>query len=191
MPRDPVSTRDRILKEAAKLFHAKGVRSTGVDRIAEKAGVTKRTIYYHFRSKDDLIAAYLEARDGPNRALFARWFAEAEGTLPERVEALFGRLAAASRHPRWSGCGFLKTAAELAAMPGHPAIKAAARHKAGVEAWLAETLRAHGACEAEGLARQVILLMDGAFSSMLVHRDPAYIEAAGCAAAALVGMRSL
>jgi AcrR family transcriptional regulator len=189
MPRDPISTRERILRTAAKLFYAKGVRSTGVDTIAEKAGVTKRTLYYHFRSKDDLIAAYLDARDGPNRTLFARWFAEAEGSLPERVEAIFGHLAAACRHPRWSGCGFLKTAAELAAMPGHPAIKAASRHKAGVETWLAETLRAHGAREAESLARQVVVLIDGAFSTMLVHRDPAYIEAAGRAAAALVGMR--
>jgi AcrR family transcriptional regulator len=191
MPKQPETTRERILKTAAKLFYAKGLRSTGVDTIAEKAGVTKRTLYYHFRSKDDLIAAYLEARDGPNRALFARWFAEAEGTLPERIEALFGHLAAAARHPRWSGCGFLKTAAELAAMPGHPAIKVASRHKAGVEAWLAETLRTHGALEPESLARQVLLLMDGAFSTMLVHRDAAYIEAAGRAAGALVKAQSV
>ena len=190
MPKDPVSTRERILRTAAKLFYAKGLRSTGVDTIAEKAGVTKRTLYYHFRSKDDLIAAYLEARDAPNRALFARWFAEAEGTLPERIEMLFGHLATAARHPRWSGCGFLKTAAELSATPGHPAIKVASRHKAGVEAWLAETLQTHGIHEPETLARQVVLLMDGAFSTMLVHRDPAYIEAAGQAAAALVRSHS-
>ena len=72
----------------------------------------------------------------------------------------------------------------------YPAIKVASRHKAGVEAWLAETLRTHGAPEPESLARQVVLLMDGAFSTMLVHRDPAYIEAAGQAAAALVSARS-
>lgn len=186
MPKDPTATRERILKTAAKLFYGKGVRSTGVDLIAAKAGVTKRTLYYHFRSKDDLIAAYLDMRDHPNRTLFSRWFAEAEGTLPDKIEALFRNLGAAARHPKWSGCGFLKTAAELAALPGHPAIRVAARHKAGVEAWLAETLQAHGVRGAGNVARQIAILMDGAFSTMLVHRDSAYFDAAGRAAAALV-----
>ncbi|EYD78113.1 Transcriptional regulator, TetR family [Rubellimicrobium mesophilum DSM 19309] len=191
MPKIPVDTRERILRTAAKLFYGKGIRSTGVDAIAEKAGVTKRTLYYHFRSKDDLIAAYLEARDHPNRILFAKWFADAEGTLPDKVRALFTHLEAAARHPRWNGCGFLKTAAELAALPGHPAIKVAARHKAGVEAWLAETLASKGVHDARGLARQIVILMDGAFSSMLVHRDPGYFEAAGRAAASLVGSQQV
>jgi AcrR family transcriptional regulator len=162
-----------------------------VDAIAVKAGVTKRTIYHHFRSKDDLIAAYLEARDVPNRALFALWFAEAEGGLAERVEALFGHLAATTGHRRWSGCGLLKTAAELAATPGHLAIKVASRHKAGVEAWLAEIFHMHEVTEPAALARQVVLLMEGAFSAMLVHRDPAYVAAAGQAAATLVRARSV
>jgi AcrR family transcriptional regulator len=191
MAKAPTGTRERILRTAAKLFYGKGIRSTGVDAIAEKAGVTKRTLYYHFRSKDDLIAAYLEARDHPNRILFAKWFADAEGTLPERIQALFRHLEAAARHPRWNGCGFLKTAAELAALPGHPAIKVAARHKAGVEAWLAETLASNGISDARGLARQIAILMDGAFSSMLVHRDVTYFEAAGRAAAGLVSSQQV
>jgi len=72
-------------------------------------------------------------------------------------------------------------------MPGPPAVKVAARHKAGLEAWLAETLSSKGVHDARGLARQIVILMDGAFSSMLVHRDPGYFEAAGRAAASLVG----
>ena len=49
--------------------------------MAEKAGLTKRTLYYHFRSKDDLVAAYLAARDQPNLALFKQWFDDTEGGL--------------------------------------------------------------------------------------------------------------
>lgn len=186
MAKEPASTRERILRAADRLFYGKGIRAVSVDAIAERAGVTKRTLYYHFRSKDHLVAAYLDARDHPNRALFARWFAEADGGLPDKVEALFKNLGGAARHPRWNGCGFLKTAAELAALPGHPAVKVGARHKAGVEAWLAEVLGAGGIPSAEGTARQVVILMDGAFSTMLVHRDPAYFEAVERAAATLV-----
>lgn len=186
MPRDSHDTRARILAAAAKLFYGEGIRSVSVDAVAAKAGVTKRTLYYHFASKDALVAAYLDVRDRPNRDTFARWFAEAEGPLAGRVEHLFTELARAARHPKWKGCGFLRTAAELAATPGHPAMKVGARHKAHVEAWLAGVLAAEGVDSAPDLARQIAILMDGAFSTTLVHRDPAYIEAAGRAAASLV-----
>ena len=63
---------------AAKLFYAEGIRAVSLDAVADKAGVTKRTFYYHFTSKDELVAATLEARDQPNLALFQRWF-EAAG----------------------------------------------------------------------------------------------------------------
>ncbi len=178
-------TRKRIIEAASKLFYGEGIRAVSVDAVAEKAGVTKRTLYYHFESKDELVAAYLEARDQPNLKLMAGWFDKAEGALPQKVEAIFQNLARSARHPRWKGCGFLRTAAELANLPGHPAIRIGARHKAGFERWLAGACAEHGATAPEELARQVVLLMDGAFSIMLVHRDPAYVEAAGRAAAAL------
>ncbi len=178
-------TRTRIIEAASKLFYGEGIRAVSVDAVAEKAGVTKRTLYYHFESKDELVAAYLEARDQPNLKLMAGWFDKAEGGLPQRIEAIFQNLARSARHPRWKGCGFLRTAAELANLPGHPAIKIGARHKAGFERWLASACADHGVAAPEELARQVVLLMDGAFSVMLVHRDPAYVEAAGRAAAAL------
>lgn len=178
-------TRKRIIEAASKLFYGEGIRAVSVDAVAEKAGVTKRTLYYHFESKDELVAAYLEARDQPNLKLMAGWFDKVEGALPQKIEAIFQNLARSARHPRWKGCGFLRTAAELANLPGHPAIRIGARHKAGFERWLAGACAEHGATAPEELARQVVLLMDGAFSVMLVHRDPAYVEAAGRAAAAL------
>ena len=178
-------TRKRIVDAASRLFYDEGIRAVSVDSVAAKAGVTKRTLYYHFESKDDLVAAYLDARDQPNLALMARWFDEADGGLPDKIEAIFRQLARSARHPRWKGCGFLRTAAELAPLPGHPAVRIGARHKAGFEAWLAGACAAGGIPPSAELARQVVLLMDGAFSIMLVHRDPSYIEAAGRAAAEL------
>jgi len=182
------STRDRIVNAAAKLFYRQGIRAVSVDAVAEKAGVTKRTLYYHFDSKDDLITAYLEGRDQPNLALFQKWYAAAEGGVEDKVKAIFDELAKAARHPKWKGCGFLRTAAELADMPGHPAVKAGIVHKQRVEDWLAETFEADGISDSRTLARQVMLLLDGGFATVLLRRDPSYIETAGKAAAALVAV---
>ncbi len=186
MAKNELPTKDRILDAANRLFYDSGIRAVSVDAIAEMAGITKRTLYYHFNSKDELITAYLTSRDQPNLILFEKWFHEAENPLENKVEAIFRNLAYAAGHPKWKGCGFLRTSAELANMPGHPALRVGAAHKKKFEAWLATAIEAEGLADASLLARQIILLMDGSFSTMLVHRDPAYIEAAGKAARDLV-----
>ena len=161
MARSGIPTRERIVSAANALFYNDGIRGVSVDAVAAKAGVTKRTLYYHFRSKDDLVAAYLAGRDQPN-------------------------LARSARHPKWKGCGFLRTSAELANMPGHPAMKIGAAHKKKFEAWLRETFAEAGIVQAAQLARQILLLLDGSFAVVLLHRDPSYMETAGEAAYALV-----
>jgi AcrR family transcriptional regulator len=181
------STRERILQAAGKLFYGEGIRAVSVDAVAEKAGLTKRTLYYHFRSKDDLIAAYLEIRDQPNLALFKRWFAETDGDAAAKVEAIFRNLARSVRHPKWRGCGFLRTSVELINLPGHPAMVIGRAHKKRVEDWLCSVFEeANIQRQARQLAQQIILLLDGAFAVVLLHRDPSYMEAAGAAAARLV-----
>ncbi len=159
-----------------------------MDAIAAKAGVTKRTIYYHFPSKDDLIAAYLAARDEPTFARQTAWLDETQGSLPEQVLGLFENLARAMNTPRWKGCGFIRAAAELAGTPGHPALKIGSAHKKRLEAWLEGRIAAEGLSEPALRARQVMIVLDGAAAQVLIHRDPAYALAAGQAAAALVTM---
>src|ERR1700753_2682598 len=161
----------RILSAASTLFYAEGIRAVSVDAVADKAGLTKRTLYYHFKSKDDLVAAYLAARDQPNLALFKRWFDEADGTLPDKIAAIFRNLARSARHPKWKGCGFLRTTAELANLPGHPAIKIGAAHKKKFEDWLRITFEGEGIQDGSRLARQIVLLLDGCFAVVLLHRD--------------------
>jgi len=190
MPKPLLPARERILKAAAILFQALGVKAVSVDAIAEKAGLTKRSVYYHFRSKDDLITAYLEARDEPNLALFQRWYAEADGGIAEKVAAIFHQLAAAARHPKWKGCGFLRTSVELVDRPGHPAMVAGRRHKKRVEMWFALTFAQRlDESEAGELAREMMLLLDGGFATVLLHRDPSYLESAGEGAARLIRIR--
>jgi AcrR family transcriptional regulator len=180
------ATSQRIVSAASKLFYAEGIRRVSMDAVAEKAGVTKRTLYYHFKSKDDLVAAYLHGRDQPNLALFERWFTDTRGELPDKVRGMFFKLAQSARHPKWRGCGFLRTAAELANMPGHPAMKVGAAHKKKFENWMRLAFDQAGIEDALPLARQVMLLMDGSFAVTLLHRDPSYMETAGEAAYALV-----
>jgi AcrR family transcriptional regulator len=194
MTRSSSLTRERIISAASALFYNEGIKSVSVDAVAAKAGLTKRTLYYHFRSKDDLVAAYLAGRDQPNLALFEKWFTETKGGVPAKVEAIFRHLARAARHPKWKGCGFLRTSAELANLPGHPAIKIGAAHKKKFEDWLRITFEAEGVGSAAQLARQILLLLDGSFAVVQLHRDPSYMETAGEAAfslteAALVARR--
>ncbi|NEI72733.1 TetR family transcriptional regulator [Rhizobium lusitanum] len=180
-------TRERILQAAGKLFRQDGIRAISVDAIAEKAGLTKRTLYYHFRSKDDLIAAHLQARDEPNLSLFKRWFDETEGDAAEKVAGIFRHLAQSARNAKWKGCGFLRTSVELVNLPGHPALVTARAHKKRVEDWLGSVFMKAGADgDASLLARQVMLLLDGAFAVVLLHRDPSYMETAAEAAADLI-----
>ena len=180
-----MSTRDRIISAADDLFYAGSIREVSVDRIAERAGVTKKTLYYHFRSKDDLVAAYLEARHAPTLDRYRRW-AGVEGTLADRIERMFLRLADAAADRSWKGCGFLRAAVELADSPGHPAVAVARRHKTAFEAWLAADIAAAGYREAPALARILLVLLDGAIARMLIHRDPAYAREAGGAARRMV-----
>jgi AcrR family transcriptional regulator len=186
MPFDASRTRARIVAAAGRLFYGEGIRAVSVDAVAEAAGVTKKTLYYHFRSKDELIAAYLESRDQPTLELYQRWFTQTEGSVGDKLRGMFVQFAHEAARPRWKGCGFMRTTAELANAPGHPAVKAGAAHKKRFEAWLTEALREAGVARAGTVARQVVILLDGAASIMLAHRDVAYVEAAGETAAALV-----
>jgi AcrR family transcriptional regulator len=181
-----LTTRERIIAAASRLFYSEGIKSVSVDAVAAKAGVTKRTLYYHFKSKDDLIAAYLSGRDQPNIALFQRWFAETDGDVADKTRGIFVHLAQSARHPKWKGCGFLRTSAELANLPGHPAIKIGAAHKKKFERWMQDGFEAAGIGDGLRLARQIMLLLDGSFAVSLLHRDPTYIETAGDAAYTLI-----
>ena len=90
MPRPARDTRRRILENAYRLFYREGFQRAGVDALAEAAGVTKRTLYNHFPSKDALIGAVLEAQADLAEAEIRRWC----GEDPAMPEVLIGRIFA-------------------------------------------------------------------------------------------------
>ena len=183
---DNISTRERIVSAASRLFYNEGIGRVSVDAVAAEAGLTKRSLYYHFKSKDDLVTAYLDYRDLPNLQAFQRWFDEAEGSTAERIASIFEQLAVSAKHPKWKGCGFLRTSSELINMPGHPALKRGIAHKQRIEAWFAECLMAGGIADPDDMARQIRILLDGAFAVVTLDRDPSYMTLAGQAARTLI-----
>lgn len=144
MPRAPDVTRRRILDAAYVQFYRKGFARVSVDEIAASAKITKRSLYYHFASKDELLAAVLDAQHGLAHATFRGWTDKLKGNANQIVDVMFTELGIWSAKPRWSGSGFTRLAMELADLPGHPARAAARTHKAMVEDLLAEMFRKVG-----------------------------------------------
>jgi AcrR family transcriptional regulator len=196
MKRNPAGTRARILEAAYALFYRKGFQRTSLDDIALKADVTKRTLYYHVRSKDELAGAMLAHQHAFVLAQIESWIG-APAARPSRRAAtlltdhLFAAMEnwarqSAKRRAHWTGSGFTRMALELADLPGHPARVATRRHKAEVESALAQRLAACGISSAQETARQVQMLLEGAMVLMLVHGDASYARLAAAAARKLL-----
>ncbi len=186
MPRSSDQTRRRILDGAYRLFRRQGYSRVSMDEIAVSARVTKRTLYYHFESKDQLLARVLEDQHHLALAAFKTFGDRLSGSPLAIVDGLFDQLAVWSDRPKWAGSGFTRLVIELADLPGHPARLIARRHKAMLEAHLAELLAKSGLEHASRIAREIWLLSEGAISLILVHGDRSYAVAAARAARALI-----
>jgi AcrR family transcriptional regulator len=175
-------TRRLILEAAYKLFYRHGFARVALDTIATQAKVTKRTLYYHFRSKDDLLAAALEFRSDFAAARVDKWGIDPSLDLDGAIDALFGNLGKWAGAPGFQGGGYTRIVMELADLPGHPARMIARRQKAFVEDWLAGELEKRGAADARQRAREIQLLLEGAMALMLIHGDASYAKTAAEAA---------
>jgi AcrR family transcriptional regulator len=187
MPRDARDTRRRILANAYKLFYREGFERAGVDAVAEASGVTKRTLYNHFPSKDQLIAEVLEAQAEFAAGEIRRWCQSAPSTPVALIEGIFSGLREWTRQPEWRGSGFTRAAMELAWAPGHPARRAAATQKLAVERAVLDALVRSGAEQPEKLARALVLLIEGANALCLIHGEEVWIDLAEEAAKTLAG----
>jgi AcrR family transcriptional regulator len=186
MPRSVTETRDAILQAAFRQFRRKGFFRSGIDEIAEASHVTKRTLYNHFSSKDDLLAAVLAAqheRVFMTSDPFGVGRTENAGAF---IDALFQELVVWSSKPKWAGSGFTRLAVELADLPGHPARSIARQHKAAIENHLSAVLATAGIEHSREAARELMLLIEGAMLMIMVHNDRSYAVAASTAAKRLL-----
>src|SRR5262245_21970269 len=186
MPRSSEPTRQRILDAAYKLFRSKGYSRVSMDEIAAATTVTKRTLYYHFKSKDSLLAAVLESQHRLALAAFQTFGDRLSGSPEAIIDGLFDQLAVWADRPRWAGSGFTRLVIELADLPGHPARAIARRHKTLLEQHLATLFAKAGVPSPRETAREVWLLSEGAISLILVHGDRGYAAAAAKAAKRLI-----
>jgi AcrR family transcriptional regulator len=176
-PAEKPTMKERILETADRLFYLQGIRAIGVDTIAAETGISKRTLYNHFPSKDELIAAYLERR-------FTR--APASDKPPvEQILGTFDRLERGFASKGFRGCPFVNAVAELGA-EDQSVKKIAIRFKESRRLWFRDLLVQLGVADAEGLATQLTLLVDGSIAQDLVRDDPSMARAAKAAARVLL-----
>ena len=161
---------ERIAALAANQFHEHGITATGVDSLSRAAGISKRTLYERFGSKDGLIVAAYESLDLPVYRMFtARIEAEVDGPRAQ-LEAFFAQLEQIVKLPEFRGCPFTNAASELPD-PDHPAHTVVRRHKERIRKWLRDRARAAGAANPERLSRELMLVFAGVQSQALVERS--------------------
>lgn len=141
MRRKTEATRQRIIDAAYECFWRAGYTRTSLDSITERAGLTKRTLYGYFRSKDDLLAAVMSYHNSLAGERLQRIGDRMPADRDGLIDSFFGQLSGwASATPRWSGSGFTRLVIELADLPGHPARALARRVKGTTESFLADKL---------------------------------------------------
>lgn len=152
----------KILEAAARLFYSRGITAVGVDLIAKEAGVTKKTLYDRFGSKEALVEAYLRERDERWREWLAgRVAAKGAAGASERILLTFDALEEWMRRENPRGCGFVNAAAELPD-PQHPGRTVISGQKRWLRAFLRELAVEAGAREPDRLAEELLLLHEGA-----------------------------
>jgi len=170
------STSERILETVDRLFYGQGI-AVGVDTIAAEAGVSKRTLYNHYPSKDMLIAAYLQRR--------LRLIPTSDKPPAQQILDDFERLERAFAWEGFRGCAFVNAVAELKD-PKHAANEIALTFKELRRRWFRDLLARAGAADPEGLSLQLLLLVDGAIAAAMVRKDPTVARAAREAARVLL-----
>src|SRR5258707_15075926 len=171
------SMKERILETADRLFYLQGIRKIGVDTIAAEVGISKRTLNNHFPPKDALISAYLGRRfvaPGPS-----------EKPPAEQILGTFDRLERGFASKGFRGCPFVNAVAELGA-EDQAVKKIAVAFKESRRLWFRDLLLQLDVTDAEGLATQLTLLVDGSIAQDLVRNDPSMARAAKEAATALL-----
>lgn len=180
---DRRSARERLLAAADELFYDEGVHSVGIDRVLERAGVAKASLYSVFGSKDELIRSYLAARHAARQARLTQRLARYD-TPRERLLGVFDVLGEQFAEPRFRGCAFINASAE--SRPGGPVEDVASETRAWVRSLLLDLAEQAGARDPDHLARQLVLLYDGATVGAQMDHNPGAAAAAREAAALLI-----
>ncbi len=179
------SRREELVETALEIFQREGFHATGIDRILAAASVAKRTLYHHFRSKDELIIAALRLRDERFRNDFMKRLGGRARAPAEALLAIFDVLSEIQERREFSGCAFINACAEYGDRDS-PIHSLAAEHKRLILAYVHELAEAAGARDPGVLARQLCILMEGVIVTAQVSGDMEATRSARDAAKLLV-----
>ena len=155
------SKREQIIYTAMDLFYREGFHATGIEKIRETAGVSKKTLYNHFRSKDELMLATLRKREELFMANFTRKVEQPDASARERLELVFDALDEWFQEKGFFGCMFINASAEFSD-PEDPCYKLCAKHKQLVHDYIRDLAKKAGAHNPGGLSTQLNLIIEGA-----------------------------
>lgn len=163
------NTKERIVEAAARRFYRDGFRNVGIDQVLTDVGISKTAFYKHFESKDDLMLAALEMKNVWLQDTFRQLVRERGGPEPrEQLLALFDVVGTIIDSEEYQGCIFVNVAIEFP-LPHEPAHRAAAQNKQAIENFVAELAEQSGARDPRTLAKELCLIMEGAYVTRLVN----------------------
>ncbi|WP_129667728.1 TetR/AcrR family transcriptional regulator [Phytoactinopolyspora endophytica] len=177
----PTNARQRLLDAAKKLFYAEGIQAVGLERLLADSGVGRASFYRHFASKDDLVVTMLSNYDQTYRT----WLTERTTALGGTPLAAFDALIEHAKTSDFRGCAFINAIAEVAE-PDSQIRAMANQHKEAVADYLRTLLVEAGYPDDMNLARQLLLLMDGAAVTELYERSDRAARQAKAMAQALL-----
>jgi AcrR family transcriptional regulator len=163
-----LSARDRLLAAADELFYSEGVHVVGIDRIVERAGVAKASLYSTFGSKEELVRAYLD-KHFRNRQRSIERILAAHNTPRERLLGVFAEFEMALAGTEFRGCRFIMASAE--GRPGDASEVVAEEYRAWLLTLFTDLVKAAGASDSKRLGRQLALLYDGAAVAARMDQD--------------------
>ena len=184
------SARERLLAAANELFYEEGVHTVGIDRVIERAGVAKASLYSTFGSKEELVRAYLQQRAEVRQRRLSHRIAQSEDPR-ERILSIFDLMGELTADPKYRGCAFVNASAEGRRDEQSKVSQLCLESRSWVRGLFVELARDVGAHDPEELGRQLVVLYDGAAVAASMERD---LDAAGRAkamAAALIASATL
>jgi AcrR family transcriptional regulator len=163
--------RDRLVATAAALVYERGVTASGVDTVVRESGISKPTLYAHFRSKGELVAAAMKYQHAQRRAEVETYLASSRESPARQLLGLFDWLARWHEANGCRGCAFLNAAPELVGPDNSAARAVVRRHKHWWREQIADLAEQAGAAEPEALAEELLILLDGASARVMVEND--------------------
>ena len=176
---------DELVRKALDVFYRNGFHATGMDMLVAQTGVSKTSMYKHFRTKEELIFAVLRLRDELFRNWFCRRLDDLADTPRGQLVAMFDVLKEWFESPEFRGCMFIKAIAEFQ-NADHPIHVQAAEHKRLLFDHVARIAADAGARDPQGLARQLLVLKEGAIVTATMNDTPTAAQDARAAAQAIV-----